>query len=106
MRRNNKNLHIGASLAIEDVVGKAQYSIKPNARGKLDTIPLRVFTDLDHRRLKGSKVAGAESRSLLLVVGDVLKVFNPCCLTEEVAHLSKAWAWRRTSSAGTRCANP
>jgi hypothetical protein len=92
MRRNNENLYFVASLAIEDVVGKAQYSMKPNARCKLDTIPLWVLTDLDHSRLKGSKVAGAQSMSLLLVISDVLKVFNPRCVTEEVAHLSKAWA--------------
>ena len=92
MWRNNKNLNIVASLAIDDVVGKAQYSIKPNAGGKLHPIPLRVLTDLDHCRFKGSKVAGAESMSLLLVVGDVFKVFNPRRLAEEVAHFSKAWA--------------
>ena len=92
MWRNNKNLNIVASLAVEDVVGKAQYSIKPNAGGKLHPIPLRVLTDLDHCHLEGSKIAGAESMSLFLVIGYVLKVFNPRCLTEEVAHFSKAWA--------------
>ena len=35
MRRNNKDLNIVPSLEIEGVVGKAAYSIKPNARGKL-----------------------------------------------------------------------
>ena len=52
----------------------------------------RVRTDLDHCRVKGSKVAGAESVSLFLVIGDVFKVFNPRRLAEEVAHFSKAWA--------------
>ena len=118
MRRNNKNLNIVASLAIDDVVGKAQYSIKPNARGKLRFLGSESKfaqpkagpegsvlcteaklasdpnnrTNLDHCHLEGSKIAGAESMSLFLVIGDVLKVFNPRCLTEEVAHFSKAWA--------------
>ena len=35
---------------------------------------------------------GRRGLLLLLVVGDVFKVFNPRRLTEEVAHLSKAWA--------------
>lgn len=59
---------------------------------KLDAIPLWVIADLNHCRFKGSEVACAEPTSLLLVVGDVLKVFNPRRLIEEVTHLSKACA--------------
>ena len=92
MRGDNKNLNDAARLTIENVVRKARYSITPNTWGKLNTIPLWVFTDLDHCRLESSKISHAESRSTLFVVGDVLKMFNPRRLTEEVAHLSKAWA--------------
>ena len=106
MRGDNKNFNFAARLPIQDVVRKAQYSITPNTRGELDTIRLRVLTDLDHCRLKGSKITRAETRSALLVVGHVLKVFDARRLAEEVVHLSKAWAWRRTSSAGTRFVNP
>lgn len=92
MRRDHKNFDGKARLAIQDVVRKAWHSIAPNAGGKLDAIPLRVFTDLNHCRFEGSEVACAEPPSLLLVVRDVLKVFNPRRLTEEEAHLSKACA--------------
>ena len=92
MRCNHKNLDVTAREAIENVVRKARHSIAPNAGSKLGTIPLRVLTDLDHCSFEGSEVPRAESPSLFFVVGDVLKVFCPSRLVEEVAHLSKACA--------------
>jgi hypothetical protein len=92
MWRNHENFDVRAGLAIEDVVRKTRHSIATNAGSKLNAIPLRIFTNFDHCRFKSGKVARAESWSLLLVVGNVLKVFSPCCLIEEVAHLSKACA--------------
>ena len=92
MRRDHKNLDVSARLPIEDIVRKARHSIAPNTGSKLDAIPLWIFADLDHCRFKGGEVACAESPSLFFVVGDVLKVFNPRRLIEEVGHLSKACA--------------
>ena len=106
VRRDNKNLNVSAQLAIEDIERKSRYSIAPNARWKLHWIHLRVFTNLDHCSVKGGQVAFTEPTTLLLVVRDVLKVFNPCRLSKRVTHLSRAWAWRRTSSAATRFINP
>lgn len=92
MRRDHKNLNVRARLAIEDVVRKPRHSIAPNTGGKLHAVPLRIFTNLDHRCVEGSEIPCAEPGPLLLVVCDVLKVFNPRRITEEVTHLSKAWA--------------
>lgn len=77
MRRDHKNLNVRVQLAVENVVREARHSIAPNTRRNFNAIPLRVFANLDHGRLEGSKVARAKARPLLLVVGDVLKVFNP-----------------------------
>ena len=46
--------------AIEDVVRKSRNSITPNAGSKLNAIPFGTLADLDHCRLKGCEVAGAE----------------------------------------------
>jgi hypothetical protein len=40
------------------------------------------------------------------VIGHMLKVFNASGFMEEVTHLSKALAWRRTSSAEIRLDSP
>ena len=92
MGRDHKNLDVNARQAIENVVRKSGHSMSPYAGSKLDAISLWVFTNLDHCRFKGSEVACTESPSLFFVVGDVLKVFNPRRLIEEVGHLSKACA--------------
>ena len=92
MGRDHKILDVGARKAKEDVVRKSRHSIAPNAGSKLDAVSLWVFTDLDHCRFKGSEVACTESPSLFFVLGDVLKMFNPRRLIEEVGHLSKACA--------------
>lgn len=89
VRRDHKNLNVRVQLAVENVVREARHSIAPNTRRKFNAISVRVFANLDHGRFKGSKIACAKARPLLLVVGDVLKVFNPRRLTEKVAHLSK-----------------
>ena len=68
------------------------YSMASNPGRMLDAISLRVFADLHHRRFKGREVACAETPPLLLVVGDMLKVFDPRRLIEEVTHLSKVCA--------------
>ena len=77
MRRDYKNLNVRARLAIEDVVRKSRHSKTPNTWRMLHTVPLRVFTNLDHRRVEGSEIPCPKAGPLLLVVGDVLKVFNP-----------------------------
>jgi hypothetical protein len=106
MRCNHENLDVTACQPIENVVRKAWHPVAPNARGKLDTIPLRVLTDLDHCSIEGGEVTCPQSPSLFFIVGDVLKVFYPSRIAEEIAHLSRAWACRRTSSAATRFINP
>ena len=92
MRRDYKNLNVRARLAIKDVVRKSRRSKAPNTGSMLHAVPLGVFTHLDHRCVEGSEIPCPEPGPLLLVVGNVLKVFNPRRVTEEVTHLSKAWA--------------
>jgi hypothetical protein len=51
-----------------------------------------MFTNLDHRRLERSEIPSAQARTLLFVVGDVLKMLDARCLTEKETHFSNAWA--------------
>src|ERR1035437_4287113 len=89
-------------MTIEDVVGKTCYTVTANIGREFNAISIRGFTDFPHRGIEGHQITCAEANLASLVVGHMLKVFNSRGFTEEVTHLSKAFAWRRTSSAGIR----
>jgi zinc protease len=57
-------------------------------------------------RIESQQVSCAESNLAGLLVRHMLKVLNARGFVKEVAHLSKAFACRRTSSAGIRLDNP
>ena len=90
MRRDHEHFDVRTRPAIENAVGKARYSIPPNTGRKFDAIPVRIFTDLDHRSLESRKITRAQADALRFVVGDVLKMLNARHLNEEVTHFSNA----------------
>ncbi len=77
-------------MAVEDVERKSWDPITPNARRQFDWETFWICAHLDHCCVKGSKVALAESTKLRLIVGHVLKVFNPCSLGEKITHFNRA----------------
>ena len=106
MRCNHKYLDLHTRFTIQNAVGKARHPVPPNAWRKHNAKPCRMLTNLDHRGLKCREIPCAQTGSLLLVVGDVLKMFRPSRIAEEIAHLSNACASRRTSSAEMRLLTP
>ena len=106
MRRDHEHLDIRTGFAIQDTEGETWHSIPTNGRGKFDTKPIRMLTYLDHRGFERCKVPRTQTGPLFLIVGDMFKMFDACRIAEEIAHLSKACASRRTSSAEIRLAIP
>lgn len=106
MRGNDQNFNVRTHLPIEDVVGETWYTVATNTGRKFNAVSIRHFTDLAHCCIEGRQITCAESNLASLVVGHMLKVFNSRCVIEEVTHLSKASAWRRTSSDGMRLESP
>jgi len=106
MRCHHEHLDVRIQFAVQDVEGKSRYSIPANGRGKFNSKPIGMLAYLDHRGVERCKVPRAQPGSLFLIVGNVLKMFDACRSAEEVAHLSKACASRRTSPAGMRLVRP
>lgn len=106
MQRDRKKLDFRARLTIENVVRRARNAIPPDGWRKFGAKPLRVFANFDHRCFKGTEVPCAKAWAAPFGVGDVFKVRIARQRAEEVAHMSNAWAWRPTSAAETRMAEP
>ena len=106
MRGNDQHFNVRTHMTIEDVVGKTWYTVAANIGREFNAISIGGFTDFPHCCIEGHEITCTESNLATLVVGHMLKVFNSRGFIEEVTHLSKAFAWRRTSSAGIRLDNP
>jgi len=106
MQRDRRKLDFRARLTIENVVRRARNAIPPDGWRKFGAKPLRVFANFDHRCFKGTEVPCAKAWAAPFGVGDVFKVRIARQRAEEVAHMSNAWAWRPTSAAETRMAEP
>ena len=106
MRGDDQNLNVRLHQPVQYVVREPRHAVAPNARRKLNAIPIRRVADLVHRSIEGRQTPCAESCLASLVVGDVFQMFDSRRLVEEVAHFSKALACWRTSSAGIRWDSP
>lgn len=106
MRGNHQNFNVRVHNPIEDVVRKSWHAVPTNGRRELDSITIRSFADGPHCSIESQQVSCAESNLAGLVVGHMLKVLNARGFVKEVAHFSKAFACRRTSSAEMRLDNP
>ncbi len=106
MWSNDQNFYLGTHHAIQDVERKPRHTKTPDARRKLNAIPARRFTHMNHCRIERSQVMGTETSLTIFIVGNVLQVFNPRRLMEEVIHFSRASASWRTTSAAIRWLPP
>ena len=106
MRCNNQHLNVRIYKAIKDVVWETWNPVATTTERKLHTISLGRAANVTHRNVKNCQIPPTQTDLTSLVIGYVLKVFNPSSLTKEIAHFSNAFACRRTSSAETRVENP
>ena len=106
MRGNNQNFNIRIHNPIEDVVRETGYAVLTNRRRELDSKTIWAFTYRTHCLIESQQVSFAKPNLTGLPVRHMFKVLNACGFVKEVTHLSKAFACRRTSSAGMRLDNP
>lgn len=106
MRRNDQNFNIRTRSPIEDVVRETGYTKFTNIWREFDAIPTWGLTDHIHCLVESRQITCPEAPLTRFVIGHMLKVLNARGFTEKVTHLSKAFAWQRTSSDGIRLDKP
>ncbi|BCO26191.1 hypothetical protein MIZ03_1071 [Rhodoferax lithotrophicus] len=106
MRRDDQNFNFPTHKPIENVVRETWYAKFANIWLKFNAKPIRGLADFIHSLIESRQTTCAKTMLTRLVVGDMLKVLNAGGFIEELTHLSKAFAWRRTSSAGMRLESP
>ncbi len=102
MTQNERIFNAIDNLTKKNIVRESRDTAKPNIRLKLYLEALRGLADARHGSFKRGKITCAKSESLALIISDMLKVFKSCRWIKEIAHLRRARASRRTSSAGMR----